>query len=62
MQQYVIAMVSQMGRISRWLTFLALMAGIYFAFRAFAPGPLHDFLVFLDDAFTTVHAWVRSAE
>ena len=51
-----------MGRLTRWMTLLIVLVGLYFAFRAFAPGPLHDFLVFLDDAFTTVHGWVRSAE
>jgi hypothetical protein len=51
-----------MGRLGRFLTFLVVMVGIYFVLRQFAPTPLHDFLVFLDDLFSTIHTWVHSAE
>jgi hypothetical protein len=51
-----------MGRLGRFLTFLVVMVGIYFMLRAFAPTPLHDFLVFLDDLFSAVRGWVHAAE
>ena len=51
-----------MGRIGRFLTFLVVVLGIYFALRQWAPTPLHDFLVFLDDVASTVRVWVHSAE
>jgi hypothetical protein len=51
-----------MGRIGRILTFFVVVVGAYFALRAIAPAPLHDFLVFVDDFALSVRSWVHSAE
>ena len=51
-----------MGRVGKLLTFVALVLGAYFALHYYAPAPLHDFLVLVDDFASTVHGWVHSAE
>jgi hypothetical protein len=51
-----------MGRISRWLTFLVVIVGLYFGLRRIAPAPLHDFLLFVDDFSVSLRDWIHAAE
>ena len=43
-----------MGRVGKLLTFVALVIGAYFALHYYAPAPLHDILVLVDDFASSV--------